>query len=144
MRTSPLRKALSLMEKRTMTLETTGIDHVNLHVNNLEESFRFWERLLGFVILEEIPSQQGMIIGNRAAKLALYENAELGRVTKHGFSHLCFHISNFENALSLCEELALPILYEGIVEWPKSKSLYVEDPNGYEVELTNTWGGDLA
>jgi len=38
----------------------------------------------------------------------------------------------------------LPILYEGIVEWPKSKSLYVEDPNGYEVELTNTWGGDLA
>ena len=67
-----------------MTLETTGIDHVNLHVNNLEESFRFWERLLGFVILEEIPSQQGMIIGNRAAKLALYENAELGRVNKHG------------------------------------------------------------
>jgi hypothetical protein len=35
---------------------------------------------LGFVILEEIPSQQGMIIGNRAAKLALYENAELWRV----------------------------------------------------------------
>jgi lactoylglutathione lyase len=35
-------------------------------------------------------------------------------------------------------------LSEGIVEWPKSKSLYVEDPNGYEVELTNTWGGDLA
>ena len=99
---------------------------------------------LGFVILEEIPSQQGMIIGNRAAKLALYENAELGRVTKHGFSHLCFHISNFENALSLCEELALPILYEGIVEWPKSKSLHVEDSNGYEVEFTNTWGGDLA
>ena len=85
-----------------------------------------------------------MIIGNKAAKLALYENAELGRVNKRGFSHLCFHISNFENALSLCEELALPILYEGIVEWPKSKSLYVEDPNGYEVELTNTWGGDLA
>ena len=68
------------MEKRAIALETTGIDHVNLQVNNLEESFRFCERLLGFVILEEIPSQQGMIIGNRAAKLALYENAELGRV----------------------------------------------------------------
>ena len=76
----PLLAALALMEKRTMTLETTGIDHVNLQVNNLEESFRFWERLLGFVILEDISSQQGMIIGNRAAKLALYENAELWRV----------------------------------------------------------------
>ena len=52
----------------------------NLQVNNLEELFRFWERLLGFVILEEIPSQQGMIIGNKVAKLALYENAELWRV----------------------------------------------------------------
>ena len=60
------------MEKRTTSLEMTGIDHVNLQVNNLEESFRFWERLLGFVILEEIPSQQGIIIENRAAKLALY------------------------------------------------------------------------
>jgi catechol-2,3-dioxygenase len=50
--------ALSLMEKRTMALKTTGVDHVNLHVNNLEESFRFWERFLGFVILEETPSQQ--------------------------------------------------------------------------------------
>ena len=73
-------QALALIEKQTMTLETTGIDHLNLHVNNLEESFRFWERLLGFVILEEIPSKQGMIIGNRAAKLALYENAEVWRV----------------------------------------------------------------
>ena len=73
-------QALAIIEKRTMTLETTGIDHVNLQVNNLEESFRFWERLLGFVILEEIPSQQGMIIGNKVAKLALYENGELWRV----------------------------------------------------------------
>ena len=72
--------ALALMKKRAMALEMTGIDHVNLQVNNLEESFRFLERLLGFVILEEIPSQQGMIIGNKVAKLALYENAELGRV----------------------------------------------------------------
>jgi hypothetical protein len=31
------------------------------------------------LILEEIPSQQGMIIGNKVAKLALYENTELGR-----------------------------------------------------------------
>lgn len=61
------------MEKRAIALETTGIDHVNLQVINLKN-------YLGFVILEEIPSQQGMIIGNRAAKLALYENAKLWRV----------------------------------------------------------------
>ena len=126
-----------------MTLETTGIDHVNLQVNSLEESTLFWEKLLGFGVLEEIPEQNGVIIGNRFAKLALYEKSTLGRIRKSGFSHLCFHISNFSNAIALCNELSIPILYGGIIEWPKSNSLYIEDPNGYEIELTDTWGGGL-
>ncbi len=127
-----------------MTLTTTGIDHVNLQVNNLEEAKAFWNSLLGFEVLEDIPDQKGVIIGNLKAKLALYENPGLGRCEKRGFSHLCFHISDFDNALSLCEAMSIPILYDGVVGWPKSRSLYIEDPNGYEIELTDTWGGALV
>jgi len=127
-----------------MTLSTTGIDHLNLHVNDLEESKTFWKALLGFVLLEDIPEQNGAIIGNSHAKLALYEKSGLGRIEKHGFSHLCFHISNFDKVISLCQALSIPILYDGMIEWPKSRSIYIEDPNGYEVELTDTWGGGLV
>ncbi len=127
-----------------MTLTTTGIDHVNLQVNNLEESKLFWKSLLGFELLEDIPDQKGVIIGNKRAKLALYENPNLGRLEKRGFSHLCFHISDFDKALSLCETMSIPILYDGVIAWPKSKSIYIEDPNGYEIELTDTWGGALV
>ena len=127
-----------------MALTTTGIDHVNLQVNDLEESIKFWQCLLSFKVLESIPNQDGAIIGTKEAKLALYENANLGKVEKIGFSHLCFHVSDFDSATSLCEELCIPILYEGIVSWPQSRSLYIQDPNGYEIELTDTWGDALG
>ena len=40
-----------------MILKTTGIDHLNLTVKNLEESCVFWKDLMGFATLEEIPEQ---------------------------------------------------------------------------------------
>ena len=31
----------------------------------------------------------------------------------------------------------------GLYEWEHSRSVYITDPNGYEVELTEVFGGDL-
>ena len=125
-----------------MALHTTGIDHVNLQVNDLEESIRFWTDLLGFEILESIPDQNGAIIGTREAKLALYEKTSPGKVEISGLSHLGFHIEDFDSALADCQHRGIPILYDGVVSWPNSRSLYIQDPNGYEVELTEEWGGE--
>ena len=47
-----------------MVLRTTGIDHINLHVKNLEETCQFWKTLLGFEVLEECAEFKGKIIGN--------------------------------------------------------------------------------
>jgi lactoylglutathione lyase len=33
--------------------------------------------------------------------------------------------------------------YGGSVQWPKSRSVYISDPNGYEIELAEIWGGGL-
>ena len=127
-----------------MFLITTGIDHVNLQVSNLEKSIEFWKELLGFDVLETIPEQKGAIIGTKAAMLALYEKENLGRIKKHGFSHVSFHISNFDDAVQLCEEKGITILYEGVVRWPYSQSLYIKDPDGYEIELSQKWGGAIV
>ncbi len=126
-----------------MYLETTGIDHVNLQVRDLDASIKFWQNFLGFKVLEEFSDVKGVILGSLKAKIALYENKELGDVRRQGFSHLGFHISNFDKAKELCERNGVPILYKDIVPWPMSHSLYIEDPNGYEIELTDTWGGGL-
>ena len=31
----------------------------------------------------------------------------------------------------------------GVYEWEYSRSVYITDPNGYEVELTEVFGGGL-
>jgi hypothetical protein len=30
-----------------------------------------------------------------------------------------------------------------VVAWQKSRSIYIKDPNGYEIELSEVWGGGL-
>lgn len=126
-----------------MKLKTSGIDHVNLQVRDLDESCRFWESLLGFQVLEDMPDQGGRIIGNSKAKLALYENTNLSQDRKDGFSHVSFHIDNFEEAEAVCEKLGIQVMYGGSVQWPRSRSVYISDPNGYEIELAEKWGGGL-
>ena len=127
-----------------MNLITTGIDHLNLDVIDLEESCKFWHALLGFEVLEEIPEQKGKIIGVKSALLALYENPSMQKCEKGGFSHVSFNIQNFNDVEDRCKELGISIKYDGAVQWPHSKSIYIEDPNGYDIELSEVWGGDLV
>jgi len=127
-----------------MTLKITGIDHINLTVKNLDESCKFWKNLFGFETLEEILKENGRIIGNKNAILALYENPNFGKYKKAGFNHLSFHIENFDEVEQKCLDLGHKIQYGGVLKWKYSRSIYINDPNGYEIELAEVWGGGLV
>ena len=127
-----------------MKLKISGIDHVNLEVIDLEVTCKFWNNLFGFEILEEIPEKNGKIIGNKNALLALYETSGMREYKKVGFSHISFHIVSFEEIEQKCNELGIEIKFNGPVQWPNSRSIYIDDPNGYEIELVEVWGGGLV
>jgi len=125
-------------------LRTTGIDHVNLQVRDLDETTEFYAALLGFEVMEDMPEHNGRIIGNDRAKLAVYENGDFVHDREgSGFAHVSFHIENFEDIAARCTELGITVKYGGPVQWPRSRSIYIDDPNGYEVELSESWGGSL-
>jgi len=126
-----------------MALIVNGMDHLNLEVVNLQESIDFYNKLFGFVILKDQPEQNSKIIGNEKVKLCLYEIGEFKGYTKNGFHHFGLHIKNFDEVLSKCEKMAIKIYYGGPIEWEKSTSIYIQDPNGYEIELTDNFGGGL-
>ena len=84
------------------------------------------------------------IIGNKSALLCLYERPDTVKHGNPGFGHVCFSIENFEQVEEKCKEMGLEIKYGGPVVWPKSRSIYIDDPNGYEVELSEVWGGGLV
>lgn len=137
---------MSCNTKNNMSnLKATSIDHVNMKVKNLSESVEFYCNLFGFEVKQEdnpnksdVPSK---IIGNNSIKLCLYEVPKMS--PEGGIAHFGFHISNFDEVITKCRELKVEILYGGEVDWEKSKSVYIVDPSGYEIELSEILGGGL-
>jgi|SRR3972149_7673489 len=126
-----------------MNLTVNGIDHLNMEVIDLEETVDFYSKLFGFEILKEQPEENSKIIGNEKIKLCLYETSGFKGYTKKGFHHFGLHIENFDNIIKKCKEMGVEIFYGGPLRWEKSTSIYIKDPNGYEIELTEVFGGGL-
>jgi len=126
-------------------LKATSIDHVNMKVKDLEKSVEFYKNLFGFEIKqEENPNKidaPSKIIGNDSIKLCMYEIPDMS--PEGGIAHFGFNIANFNEIIQKCKELGVEVLYGGIVDWDKSKSVYIVDPSGYEIELGEISGGGL-
>ena len=119
-----------------MKLKTTGIDHLNLQVQDLNETAEFYNKLFGFEVKKEQPEDNSKIIGNNSVKLCLYETPGFEQYQKKGFAHFGLHIENFYEVLNKCKEMGIKIYYDGPIKWEYSISVYIKDPNGYEIELT--------
>ncbi len=126
-------------------LEATSIDHVNMKVKDLEQSVKFYKNLFGFEIKQEENANKldapSKIIGNDAIKLCLYQVPDMSPAG--GIAHFGFNVTNFNEIIEKCKELGIEILYGGTVDWEKSKSVYIVDPSGYELELGEVSGGGL-
>ncbi len=122
------------------------MDHVNMNVKNLTQSVEFYKNLFGFEIRKadnspnklDVPSQ---IIGNDSIKLCLYEDPQMS--TSGGIAHFGFHVANFDQIMDKCKELNVEVLYGGPVEFEKSRSVYIKDPSGYDIEVSEVSGGGL-
>ena len=122
-------------------LKATSMDHVNMTVKNLEESVEFYKKLFGFEVKKEQPEDKSKIIGNDSIKLCLYENPEMS--PEGGIAHFGFHIENFYEIMEICKSLGVKVYYDGPVQFEKSRSIYIEDPSGYDIELSEIKGGGL-
>ena len=126
-------------------LKATSIDHVNMKVKDLVKSVEFYKNLFGFEIKqEENPNKidaPSKIIGNDTIKLCMYEIPDMS--PEGGIANFGFNIANFNKIIQKCKELGFEVLYGGIVDWDKSKSVYIVDPSGYEIELGEISGGGL-
>lgn len=122
-------------------LQAKVIDHINMTVKDLDESVAFYRGLFGFTVLKKQPEKNSKIIGNDAIKLCLYQGDGAGDRT--GIAHFGFNVTNFDDVIEQCESRGVKVLYGGVLEWKESRSVYIEDPNGYEIELSEVIGGGL-
>ncbi|TNE98660.1 MAG: VOC family protein [Deltaproteobacteria bacterium] len=124
-----------------------GIDHLNLNVKNLELSKDFYKKLFDLDEKESGTSSLGnkySIIGKKDGfYLCLYESLGAGEVASGFFNHFGVNVLNYDGIIEKLDHEAIPYEYGGHVEYPGSRSVYVVDPNGIEIEISEKFGGNL-
>ena len=122
-----------------------GIDHINMNVSSFDESKEFYKKLFGMKVLEEdISAKSGnkfMVIGIPGIiSLCLYESKEINFKNQQ-IGHFGINIENFDNMKKKLEDKNIEYFYGGVIDWKRSKSIYIKDPSGHEIELTKNFAG---
>jgi catechol 2,3-dioxygenase-like lactoylglutathione lyase family enzyme len=123
------------------------LDHLNFTVSSFDDSSKWYSDLFGFEIIEEEVTDgvRWGVLKSGESMLCIYEHPnykhldrfQLADEKKHGMAHFALRIENPEAWLESARRLGVVILYDGAVEWPNSRSWYVNDPTGYEIEVVS-------
>jgi lactoylglutathione lyase len=129
-------------------LKLNKIDHVNVMVKNIDETVKFYSEVFGFTVKENGVSQTSgnlyAIIGiSDKGLLAIYEDPKFDKQKIGNINHFGFHVDDFDDALIHLKELNVKVADYGVVNYENSRSVYIFDPNGIEIELSEKFGGAL-
>ena len=122
-------------------MQIKSLGHAVLKVRNLERSVQFYRDQLG---MKEVARIQNMMVffslGANHHDLGLMqvgESAETPAPRSVGLYHLAFKVGDSLDELRACkqylEKNGIPIL--GSSDHHVSQSLYIQDPDGIEIEL---------
>ena len=124
-----------------------GIDHLNLNVKSLKLSKEFYKKVFDLDEKESGKSRLGnnySIIGKKNGfYLCLYESITNTESPSGFLNHFGVHITNYDGILKKLEQENIPFKYGGHIEYPESRSVYIVDPNGIEIEISEKFGGNL-
>lgn len=126
------------------------IDHINIKINDLNESIQFYQNVFGFEVKEREVSQMSgneyAIVG-LSSKLFIVLCQDKSDLSESRLNHFGINVVDFDNSLKVIEKLGVPVneygIPGGVINYPKSRSIYIQDPDGNEIELSSNFGGGL-
>lgn len=138
-------------------IQVQAIDHINLSTQSLDKSLAFYRNVLGFGIHEDHRFDQQRPVPyvilhsgqpGAGALLAIYEEADTTQPEQPFISHWGFVVGDLQPVLETLQYHGMKPLYldrteNGIVEYPHSRSVYIQDPDGHEIELVENHGGGV-
>jgi catechol-2,3-dioxygenase len=160
---------MSERETTARSMRPSGINHLVLNVRDMDESHEFWTEVLGFQQVGELKPRQEFpgvkmrfYSGDHDGRmnhhdLALVENKDLPKPPAEwglfGMPSAINHIAiAFPNRDAWLKQLgylqARGIKFNMRVEHGMTHSLYINDPNGYGIEVLyelprDVWEGDI-
>lgn len=110
----------------------TGIDHVVLHVRDIERSRKFYLDVLGMSVAHESPGQLFLACGGQG--LALFERSDGAALeTGRELNHLAFNVDagTYEEIKAYLEAHGLEVTGRR----GEDRCVYFRDPDGHRLQL---------
>ncbi len=113
---------------------------VTLHVDDFEESLRFYHELLGLKVLSRFSPGEGVEIAmlgeEDKPKIELLSNRGGGTKNKGAGVSIGFKVDSLDKAAEYVKQKQIPITKGPFSPSPKTRFFFIEDPDGFEVQLT--------
>ncbi|MCF7794128.1 MAG: VOC family protein [Candidatus Cloacimonetes bacterium] len=113
---------------------------ITIHVSEMQESLKFYQNILGMEIINEIHPNENMRIvflkGEGEVKIELIEDKSITQLDKFSSPvSMGIFIDDMNEILQMLKEKKVPVKRGPISVPSGSKLLFIEDPNGVEVEF---------
>ncbi len=137
-------------------LQISGIDHINMCVTNLERSIAFYRDTFGFEVKEDhrdLKKYPWVNLGiPNVGYLVLYETDEARTARDRRIIHFGFALKTTERMDDLIARLGKAGVQpktnrDGspmVAHYEKSSSVYLSDPDGYELDISLKFGGGIG
>lgn len=127
------------------------LDHVNITVNHLDQSIRWYQEIFGFEKVEAGVTEQGRkwaIVACNDSMIAMTEYpdkqpANQKLQAEQRIFHFGIRIENANEWRAKVRAHNLKLNRGGEIEYPFSLSWYIRDPSGHEIEVSCSDGNPL-
>ena len=109
-----------------------GINHITIAVKEVEKSFAFYKKILGFTPV--VRWNSGAYFTCAGTWLALNQDSSISKARQTDYSHIAFSCNSSD-----FQKLKSQLLEYDCIEWSKNESegdsFYFLDPDGHKLEL---------
>ncbi len=123
------------------------LDHINLTVQDIKESITWYQKVFGFNLVESGIGSRGQpwaIVAADDSMIVMSQDKDRGKASKHQEAnfHKIYHfgirVSDANTWETKVKENGLRLNYGGVINYPFSRSWYIYDPSGHEIEVSHS------
>ena len=127
-------------------MKVTKLLHTRMRVSDMDQTIRFYQNVLGLEVMDRKVSPRGSHLAflkapNSDELIELCSFPASGPVTvQEDLVHLAFEVENLDETIRSLESNGIRIT-DGPTRTSSSRFIFIDAPDGYEVELIERWSG---